>query len=79
MAAAEVRFRHTAGDIGPFQFPLASPISALKDKLFAEWPTGELGHRLQTLLQASAKPRMWASVGSFQREQETTVPRDAAG
>lgn len=40
-AEAAVRFRHTLGDVGPFQFPLSSPIGDLKAKLFEAWPTGE--------------------------------------
>ena len=39
---AQVRFRHTLGDLGPFQFSRASLIGALKDKLLQEWPTGKL-------------------------------------
>ncbi|EFJ52817.1 hypothetical protein VOLCADRAFT_120210 [Volvox carteri f. nagariensis] len=33
-----VRFRHAAGDLGPFAFSEASSVQVLKDKVFAEWP-----------------------------------------
>ncbi|KXZ52147.1 hypothetical protein GPECTOR_10g776 [Gonium pectorale] len=33
-----VRFRHTAGDLGPFTFTEETSVQALKDKVFAEWP-----------------------------------------
>ncbi|KAL4424544.1 hypothetical protein ABPG77_010124 [Micractinium sp. CCAP 211/92] len=38
-AEATVRFRHTLGDVGPFPFPLSSPIGDLKAKLLEAWPT----------------------------------------
>lgn len=34
-----IRFRSTSGDVGPFPFSETVLIQALKDKLFAEWPT----------------------------------------
>ncbi|KAG2430676.1 hypothetical protein HYH02_013673 [Chlamydomonas schloesseri] len=33
-----IRFRHSAGDLGPFPFSEATSVQALKDKVFAEWP-----------------------------------------
>ncbi|KAG2492692.1 hypothetical protein HYH03_009106 [Edaphochlamys debaryana] len=36
--AIQVRFRHTAGDLGPWTFVESSSVQSLKDKLFAEWP-----------------------------------------
>lgn len=38
--AVQVRFRHTAGDLGPFQFPETASVQSLKDRVFAEWPKG---------------------------------------
>ena len=35
-----VRFRHTAGDVGPFPFGRATLVSALKDALLDAWPSG---------------------------------------
>lgn len=41
---AAVRFRHTAGDVGPFTFPTGTAVAELKEKLLAEWPSeGSLG------------------------------------
>lgn len=34
-----IRFRHTLGDIGPFQFEPSSSIQTVKDSLFTRWPT----------------------------------------
>lgn len=43
-AAAEdsisLRFRHTLGDIGPFQVEPSSSIQSVKEELFSRWPTG---------------------------------------
>ncbi len=38
--AVQVRFRHTAGDLGPFQFSESASVQSLKDRVFAEWPKG---------------------------------------
>ena len=38
MATAQIRFRHTAGDVGPLTVDTATPVSALKERLLAEWP-----------------------------------------
>jgi hypothetical protein len=34
-----LRFRHTLGDIGPFQVEPASSIASVKEELFTRWPT----------------------------------------
>lgn len=39
---AQIRFRHTYGDVGPFTFDANTPVAALKQRLLDEWPTGEL-------------------------------------
>ena len=36
-----IRFRHVAGDIGPFLFPKATTVLGLKERLMQEWPTGK--------------------------------------
>ena len=41
----EIRFRHSGGDVGPFAFPVASNVTALKEKLLLEWPTEVRGSR----------------------------------
>lgn len=41
MEEHSIRFRHTLGDIGPFQFDSASSIQSVKDALFDRWPTGD--------------------------------------
>ena len=45
MASYQIRFRHTQGDIGPFSFGLGASVDDLKQKLLAEWPTGERWNR----------------------------------
>ncbi|KAI7840850.1 hypothetical protein COHA_005442 [Chlorella ohadii] len=35
---ARVRFRHTAGDIGPLPVSTSSPVSSLKEQLLSAWP-----------------------------------------
>lgn len=37
-----VRFRHTLGDIGPFQLATSSSVQSVKDIVFQGWPTGVL-------------------------------------
>lgn len=37
---ARVRFRHTAGDIGPLPVSTSSPVSSLKEQLLSAWPAG---------------------------------------
>lgn len=54
---AEVRFRHTLGDVGPFQFSRASLIGALKDKLLQEWPSGMLRPNAGWQLSCGRGPR----------------------
>lgn len=34
----KIRFRHTAGDIGPLTFTKDASIHAVKERLAAEWP-----------------------------------------
>lgn len=39
MAIANIRFRLVTGeDIGPKQFPLSTPVSAVKESVLADWP-----------------------------------------
>jgi hypothetical protein len=33
-----IRFRHTLGDIGPFQFESTSSVQSVKEELFSRWP-----------------------------------------
>lgn len=39
MATLQLRFRHTALDLGPFPFPEGNSIQQVKDKLLTMWPT----------------------------------------
>lgn len=34
----QLRFRHTAGDLGPYTFQETATIQEIKEKLVAEWP-----------------------------------------
>ncbi|PNH06568.1 Membrane-anchored ubiquitin-fold protein 4 [Tetrabaena socialis] len=36
--AISIRFRHSAGDLGPFPFSESVSVQTVKDKVFAEWP-----------------------------------------
>lgn len=38
----QIRFRHQGGDIGPLSFPLGTSVEAVKQKVYASWPTGEV-------------------------------------
>jgi len=35
----QLRFRHQAGDLGPFPFPDTTSIQEVKEKVLAAWPT----------------------------------------
>ena len=37
-----IRFRHVAGDFGPYVFPKTSTVMTLKEKLLEEWPQSSL-------------------------------------
>ena len=37
-----LRFRSTHGDLGPFEFPLSVLVHSIRERLLADWPTGEL-------------------------------------
>ena len=50
-----IRFRHTLGDLGPFQFDPSTNIQSVKDQLFSGWPSGEAqGGGWQTAAAAAA-------------------------
>ena len=36
-----VRFRHSAGDLGPLLFSNTANIQSVKERLLSEWPRGE--------------------------------------
>jgi hypothetical protein len=36
----DVRFRHVAGDIGPFKLPPHTTVEEMKEKLLEAWPLG---------------------------------------
>lgn len=38
----ELKFRHVSGDIGPLKLPGSCSILQVKEKLFAQWPKGDL-------------------------------------
>ena len=40
MGEVLIRFRSTGGDVGPFAFAQDAPVQELRERLFAEWPTG---------------------------------------
>lgn len=46
-----LRFRHTLGDIGPFQVDTGASIANVKDELFSRWPAGARVSRQQQKLQ----------------------------
>ncbi|GAB4813495.1 hypothetical protein N2152v2_000541 [Parachlorella kessleri] len=35
----DIRFRHTAGDVGPLKFAASSTVQEIKERLLVEWPT----------------------------------------
>jgi hypothetical protein len=53
-----IRFRHTLGDIGPFQFESTSSVQSVKEELFSRWPAGRPSHPvLHTPLDSSSAQR----------------------
>ena len=38
----KIRFRHSSGDMGPFFFAPGCKVKDLKERLYQEWPTGEV-------------------------------------
>ena len=37
--ALQLRFRHAAGDLGPFPFPDTASVQEVKEKVLSAWPT----------------------------------------
>ncbi|KAG6741617.1 hypothetical protein POTOM_054891 [Populus tomentosa] len=52
----ELKFRlYDGSDIGPFRYPLASPVAMLKERIVADWPKDYLYLRLPTSQLESGK------------------------
>ena len=58
-----VRFRHTQGDVGPLQFAPSTSVGELKERLYREWPSGELG-RAWAIAQRAPRPAGWGGRAS---------------